>query len=121
MPKIQIKTQDLTKGVIYIEIEGLLDTYTYIQFKRKIDDLFEEKKYKLIVDMSRVKHLSSAGAGVFIDAISIAQEHKGIIIIIRPNPEAKEIFNLLGVSEVCPIAESIDAALKILAKLKKSI
>jgi len=121
MPNFQIKVQDLANGIIYLEIEGLLDTYTYIRFKKEIDNLFEQSKYRLIVDMSRVEHLSTAGAGVFIDAIGIAQENKGNIVIIHPSPEAKEIFDLLGISQVCPIANNIESAIKILAKAKKFI
>jgi len=113
MSEIQIATQNLPNGITSVVIKGLLDAYTYSQFKQAIDNLFEQNKYKLIVNMSNVGYISTAGAGVFIGAIGIAKEKEGNIVIIRPNPAVKEVFDILGVSKFCQITDNMESALKI--------
>lgn len=113
MADFHIATQSLPNGITAISIKGFLDAYTYSQFEQTINSLFDQNKYKMIVDMSNVDYISSAGAGVFIGAIGIAQENLGNIIIIRPKPGVKEVFDLLGLSQIFPITENMELALKI--------
>lgn len=112
MANFQITTQNLDTGITAISIMGFLDAYTYSEFEQTINNLFDRNQYKLIVDMSNVDYISSAGAGVFIGAIGLAQENGGNIIIIRPKPGVKEVFDLLGLSQIFPITENMELALK---------
>ena len=112
MANFQITSQNLTNGITAISITGFLDAYTYSEFEQTINNLFDQNQYKLIVDMSNVDYISSAGAGVFIGAIGLAQENSGNIIIIRPKPGVKEVFDLLGLSQIFPITDNMESALK---------
>ena len=69
-------------------------------FLNDINDLFDQNHYRLIVDLSGLDYISSAGAGVFIGAIGTAQENDGNIILMRPSPNVKEVFDLLGLSQI---------------------
>ena len=112
MGDFQIKAKNLGNGVISLSLKGFLDAYTYSDFENHITNLFNQSKYKLIVDMSNVEYISSAGAGVFIGAVGVAQENGGNIIIIRPKPGVKEVFDLLGLSQIFTITDNMDIALK---------
>ena len=79
---------------------------------RMINDLFEAGNYKLIVDLSGLDYISSAGAGVFIGAIGTAQENDGNIILIKPGPNVKEVFDLLGLSQIFTFKDSREDAEK---------
>jgi anti-sigma B factor antagonist len=114
MGDFQINTQKLSEGVTSISIKGFLDAYTYSEFEQTINNLFNQKQYKLVVDMSNVDYISSAGAGVFIGAIGLAQENNGNIIIIRPKPGVKEVFDLLGLSQIFTITNNLESAIKTL-------
>lgn len=115
MGEFQINMQKLPDGVVGISMKGFLDAYTYGEFEQTINRLFDQKTYKIIVDMSNVDYISSAGAGVFIGAIGLAQENGGNIIIIRPKAGVKEVFDLLGLSQIFPISDNMQSALKMFA------
>jgi len=69
----------------------------------------------MVVDMSNVDYISSAGAGCFYRCHRIAQENNGNIIIIRPKPGVKEVFDLLGLSQIFTITSNLESALKAFA------
>ncbi|MCK4908896.1 MAG: STAS domain-containing protein [Planctomycetes bacterium] len=113
MADFKINSQKLQNGIVAITVKGFLDAYTYGELEQTIQDFFNQNLYRFIVDLAQVDYISSAGAGVFIGAIGLAQENKGNIVIIRPKPNVKEVFDLLGLSQIFTIAGTMEAALKV--------
>lgn len=114
MAEFKIEMQKLPNDIVFVKLKGFLDAYTYGEFEKTINNLFNQKLYKLIIDMSGINYISSAGAGVFIGAIGITQENFGNIIIVKPKPPVKEVFDLLGLSQIFIIVDNMDAALNAL-------
>ena len=113
-PTFQITTEKLgnPKGVTFIGIRGYLDAHTFEEMEKTINELFEGGVYRLIIDLSRLDYISSAGAGVFIGAIGTAQENDGNIVLVNPTQNVKEVFDLLGLTQIFPFADSKEHALK---------
>jgi anti-sigma B factor antagonist len=114
MPAFQILKEKLPDGVIILTVRGFLDAHTFEELERTINDIFESGTYKLAVDLSGLDYISSAGAGVFIGAIGTAQENEGNIILMRPSPNVKEVFDLLGLSQIFTFKDTRDEAAKAL-------
>ena len=55
-------------------------------------------------------YISSAGAGVFIGALSEAQENGGDIVLLKPAPSVLEVFELLGLTQIFTIEEDEEEA-----------
>ena len=100
MPAFQILKESLADGVTLLTVRGFLDAHTFEKLEKTISDLFDGGSYKLVVDLSGLDYISSAGAGVFIGAIGTAQENDGNIILMKPSPNVKEVFDLLGLSQI---------------------
>lgn len=114
MPAFQIAKEKLPDGVVALSVRGFLDAHTYEELEKALADLFENGSHKLVVDLSGLDYISSAGAGVFIGAIGTAQENDGNIILIRPTQNVKEVFDLLGLSQIFTFKESREEAVKAL-------
>lgn len=112
MPAFQILKEKLPEGMILLTVRGFLDAHTFEELERAINDIFEEGTYKLVVDLSGLDYISSAGAGVFIGAIGTAQENDGNIILIKPSPNVKEVFDLLGLSQIFTFKDTREDAAK---------
>jgi len=112
MPSFHINIHKSTDGIAVISIKGFLDAYTYEAAEKTFNNLFKQKQYKLIVNMSKVGYLGSAGAGVFIRAIKVVQENKGNIVINQPSKQVRDVFNLLGCSHIFTITDNLESALK---------
>src|ERR1051325_4124921 len=98
MSAFQIAKEKVSEETAMLTVRGFLDAHTFEELEKVINALFESGVYKLIVDISGLDYISSAGAGVFIGAIGTAQENDGNIILMRPRPNVKEGFDLLGLS-----------------------
>src|SRR4051794_2230479 len=85
--EFKIETQMLPeKSVVLVSLSGYLDAHTFERLEETIAELFTQNKYRIVVDLSEVEYISSAGAGVFIGALSEAHEHKGNIVLMNPTP-----------------------------------
>lgn len=112
MSQFRITEEKLQDGVALITVSGYLDAYTYEQFERKLNGLFDKGVYRIVVDLSELQYISSAGAGVFIGAIGTAQENQGDIVILRPTASVREVFDLLGLSRIFTFSNSREEAVR---------
>jgi len=99
------------QGAAVVRVAGFLDAHTYEQLEEAISELFNKNIYKIVVDLAKVEYISSAGAGVFIGALSEAQEHGGNIVLMCPTNNVREVFDLLGLTQIFQIVEDQAAAL----------
>jgi len=111
MTDFRIDIQKIQNDFTLLKLNGFLDAYTYSEFERIISDLFEKRQFRIIVDISNLNYISSAGAGVFIGAFAVAQENHGTIIVVKPQSSVKEVFDLLGLSQIFPIYDTVDDAM----------
>ncbi|MCC6737955.1 MAG: STAS domain-containing protein [Planctomycetia bacterium] len=113
MAEFHIQTKKLNNNVTFIAVQGFLDAHTFEEMEKTINDLFDGGTYRLVVDLSKLDYISSAGAGVFIGAIGTAQENEGNIVLMKPSPNVKEVFDLLGLSQIFPFANDVEGAQKL--------
>lgn len=117
MPTFRIQKEKLSGGVVLLRITGFLDAHTFEQLERQLRDIFDLGTFRLIVDLGELDYISSAGAGVFIEAIGTAQENGGNIVLLKPGPNVKEVFDLLGLSQIFTFKDTREEALKSLARV----
>ena len=110
MPDFNISRENLD-GVVVLRVEGFLDAHTFEQLEEAIRGVFEDGAYKLVVDLGRVNYISSAGAGVLIGARSESQENGGDVVLLSPTESVKEVFELLGLTQIFKIVNDRAEAL----------
>jgi anti-sigma B factor antagonist len=85
-----------------VEVAGRVDAATAPQLKQQIDALFDEGRYRIVLDLARLEYISSPGLRVLIEARKRAREWKitdlegGDIRIANLPPKIKEVFDLTG-------------------------
>jgi anti-sigma B factor antagonist len=85
-----------------LEVAGRVDAATASKLKQHIDALFEEGRYRIVLDLAQLEYISSPGLRVLIEARKRAREWKitdlegGDIRIANLPPKIKEVFDLTG-------------------------
>ena len=85
-----------------IAVSGRIDAASAPQLKQQIDSVFEEGRYRVVLDLSDLEYISSPGLRVLIEARKRAREWKftdiegGDIRIVHMPPRVKEVFDLTG-------------------------
>jgi len=116
MSTLRVLHEENREGVVYFELEGLLDAHNFETLEAVFEKHFENAVYRFVIDIRRLSYVSSAGAGVFIGAVGTCQDNDGNIVLVQPSQEVKEIFELLGVFQILPVVQSRAQALEVFAR-----
>ena len=94
------------RGVVVLKLAGKLDAGSLNEIEEVLSDLYDKGFFKLIVDLSKVPYISSSGAGVFISALSQVRENGGNLVLVAPAVNVREVFELLGLTQVFQICQT---------------
>ena len=113
MNKLQITIEKQDETTAIINLKGTLDSTNYFDLQKLLREFIDYKIEKIIINLSGLESISSAGAGTLIEAVTVIQMYHGIMALVAPPPKIKVTLDLLKVSEVCPIVNDVETALKV--------
>lgn len=111
MSDFNIIRENAGNGVTILRVQGFLDAHTFERLEETIRGVFDSGSFKLIVDLGGVDYISSAGAGVLIGARSESQENGGDVVLLNATESVKEVFDLLGLTQIFKLMNDRNAAL----------
>ncbi|MFD9701637.1 STAS domain-containing protein [Lentzea sp. NPDC059081] len=113
-PAAGVDTDD-RDGVLVATISGELDPDTVDAVGAALFDLFDEKPHALVVDLA-VAFMSSAGLSMLLKLHSRAQTDEIGFAVVAKNNAAQDPLFISGLSEVLPLADTVDEAVESLRK-----
>ncbi len=87
---------------------GELDAYTVGQFREALAGLADENR--LLIDLSDVPFMDSAGLGALIGGIRRAREADGQVVVSCSRPTLTRLLHTTGFDRIVPVTESVEAA-----------
>ena len=110
MNQFEIKKRE-TRDVVILELAGYLDAHTVPQFETALQKLVREAHYKIIVNMTSLEYISSAGLGVLMGFIEEVRERGGDIKLSNLSERVYKVFDLLGFPALFEIVDAEEQAL----------
>jgi anti-sigma B factor antagonist len=92
---------------------GELDAYTVGQFRESLGDLASTGR--LLIDLSEVPFMDSAGLGALIGGIRRAREAGGEVAVACSRPTLTRLLHTTGFDRIVPVTETVDAAVAAVA------
>lgn len=96
---------------VILTLTGQLDAHTFDRLEASLRDVFENGIRNIILEVSGVDYLSSAGVGVLFSALTQAREAGGNVVLLNMSPAVSEVVQTLGMAQIFTIAKDLDAAL----------
>ena len=93
--------------------EGELDAYTVGQFREALRELSSESR--LLIDLSGVPFLDSAGLGALIGGVRRAREAGGDVAVYGARPAVARLLHTTGFDRVASVADDEEGAAEALA------
>ena len=90
-------------GRVFVEVEGAVDVATYAEFQMKLHSLM--RRSDVIVDMSRVRCLSSSGLGAIIAAMEGGSEWGTRLFLLKPSAIVRLAIEASGFGYLFPVIE----------------
>ena len=93
---------------------GELDAFTVSQFRQSLSEL--ASSHRLLIDMSRVPFVDSAGLGALIGGVRRARESGGDVAVYGARPAVARLLHTTGFDRVATVSDSETDAAKALAE-----
>ncbi len=97
-----------TEGYTLCSPVGELDAFTVSQFRQALADLASSPR--LLIDMSAVPFLDSAGLGALIGGIRRARELGGDVAVACNRPTLVRLLRTTGFDRIVTVADSVEEA-----------
>ena len=93
---------------------GELDAYTVAEFREVLAEL--SVRPRLLIDLSDVPFMDSAGLGALIGGIRRAREADGEVSVVCTRPTLTRLLHTTGFDRIVPVTDSVDAAVDTLLR-----
>ena len=99
-------TTDKKEDIHFISVNGEIDAGSSIFLDNALKEAVENNEKKIIVDLTNLNYISSAGLGVFISHLDEFEIEKIRLVLFGINDSVKEVFSILGLEKLLTIVNS---------------
>lgn len=106
-----VETVGAKKTIAILSLDGYVDSATSLNMDEAIDSILQQQRvYQIVVDLTKVSYISSAGWGVFISKIKDIRENHGGLKIAGMRPDVRDVFDLLGFGHIIEAHDTVQDA-----------
>lgn len=114
MLEIAVEASDEGEGYHVCRLAGEVDAYTVGDFREALAGI--ENVRWLIIDLSEVPFMDSAGLGALIGGIRRVREADGDVAVISTTASLNRLLHTTGFDRIVPVTESLEDCLAALAE-----
>ena len=105
---VNIHVEDL-KRVELVKVSGRIDSSNASQFDNVLKEIVS-RKHNVVLEMSGVDYISSAGLRAMIALLRECKKHKGDVRLANPSERVVEVLALAGLDSLFEVYDSEAAA-----------
>lgn len=110
--KINVTEQN---GASIMALEGRMDATTTAVFELSSRGVLDDGARKVIVDMTALEYISSAGLRGILGMVKSMKAASGTLAFCGLQPMVSEVFRISGFNAILSVYDTLDAALLALA------
>lgn len=92
------------------KISGRLDTQTFQDAENELTGWINDGEIVLVGDLTDLEFISSAGLRTLLLLVKLIKPKGGKIAVYGINASIKEVFDITGIPNVLPVADSLEEA-----------
>jgi anti-sigma B factor antagonist len=105
MSELEVETRELD-DIVLLYPRGFINAHTVRVFEGEIQKALEKRRFKIVVNCSRLVYIASAGLGAIMGAIEEVRGNGGDIRLSELNETVANIFEILGFNHLYQIFPS---------------
>jgi len=92
-----------------IPVAGRLDALRAVSLRKQIDEAIEDNVVRLVVDLSDVEFVDSAGLAALANGMKACRERSGDLRIVgATHPDAERVFSLTRFDQVFVMGDTVE-------------
>ena len=90
-------------GETVLAIEGTLDAVTASELRTVVDEIVNEARKEVTLELSALRLIDSSGVGIIVSLFKRVRAHGGSVRIVGLRDQPRAIFRLLRLDRVFPV------------------
>lgn len=86
-------------------VVGCLDSHTVVGFEKSLAALVDAGADRLLVDLSELAYISSAGISALMGLTHRLRRQEGELVLLKPTDKVHRVFRTLGFTNIFKIVE----------------
>ena len=99
-------------GVDVLRFGADLNAVEMVKLKIRLARLLKKNHKKLLLDLSRTRHVELAGLGILVDRLRRVRAEKGDIKLCNMHPEVEKELKMIGVNDLIESFPSEEEAIR---------
>lgn len=104
-------TEREQNGVVIFVLDGRVDSEGAVDLDLALQTAVTEERYKIVLDMSQVRYINSAGLRTLADILTQTKENDGYLRLVDLNPKVARVFQIIGFDNFFDIYDTVDEAI----------
>lgn len=104
------------RDVAVLALDGELDLVSAPVLRQHVVAEVAAGHRWLVLDLTGLSYLDSAGLGQVVAALKRARAHDGGLQVVVPEPRVRRVFELCDLDRILPLHRSVDAAVAALER-----
>jgi len=92
---LHIQVQPVARGTQRVTVAGRLDTHTYEDLDEALAPLINTDLHLLVLELSGLDYISSAGIRCILKARKALVEHGGKVLVVNPQPQIQHVLDMV--------------------------
>ena len=105
--------QNRIGNVEHLALIGDLDSFSVNPLRERMNRLFDAGQYNIIIDLTSVMFVDSAGLGQLVSALKMAVHHGGDLILVKPNESVLDLLRITKLDTIFRKFDSVEDALAV--------
>ena len=114
---LDIKVVKSQNYVYVVELKGSLDTETYHNLQKELDEIINENTKAIILNMKGVHYISSAGIGVIMTVKKSLKHKNANFAMVDLQPQIEKVFDAMKILPMVDILHDMPEADKYIDKI----
>ena len=106
---MEIGTESFKRADL-ITVTGRIDSSNASELEDAFSNFADDGRYQLVVDLSGIEYMSSAGLRALVAALRENKKHGGDLRIANPSERMTEVLDLAGLNTVFSVYEDSTSA-----------
>ena len=118
MAELSVHSQAINSSTAVTKLSGEMDANNFDVLEDEFNKLLESGIAGLVLDLSGLDAASSAGIGAVLNMSHLLAARKGKLVAAAARPKVLGTLEMLGLQEALAMADTAEAAKKMVAALK---
>ncbi len=102
---MEITVSELKRVTLFV-IQGRVDSTNASELGEALKSQLSSGRYRLVIDLSGVEYMSSAGLREMVTALKTARKNGGDVRLANPSDRVREVLELAGLDSIFEIYPS---------------